>query len=164
MPAQNYPGTFARLLAANAMCKLRCPKGTRNASERAARTYRRGDPCLRHELRSGRAAIARHFPAQLRDKVKTITLRGARIPPPPFYAQAKEMSGGNSPDFVHLASFTSIDLLVFHDEITPRALCRRYKRRILRQGVAKQKRATCGRSARSPLFVFLFFPAAKKGT
>jgi hypothetical protein len=53
-----------------------------------------------------RAAIARYFPAQLRDKVKTITLRGARIPPPPFYAQAKEMSGGNFPDFVHLASFT----------------------------------------------------------
>ena len=49
------------------------------------------------------------------------------------------MSGGNSPDFVHLASFTSIDLLVFHDEITPRALCRRYKRRIL--GKAWQKKS-----------------------
>jgi hypothetical protein len=53
-----------------------------------------------------RAEIARYFPAQLRDKVKTITLRGARIPPPPFYAQAKEMSGRNFPDFVHLTPFT----------------------------------------------------------
>jgi hypothetical protein len=69
-----------------------------------------------------RAAIARYFPAQLLNKVKTITLRGARIPPPPFYARAKEMSGGNFPDFVHLASFTYIDVLVFHDEIAPRAL------------------------------------------
>jgi hypothetical protein len=83
-----------------------------------------------------RAAIARYFPAQLLDKVKTITLRGARIPAPPFYAQANEMSGGNFPDFVHRASFTYIDVLVFHDEITPRALGRRYKRRILRQDVA----------------------------
>ncbi len=69
-----------------------------------------------------RAVIARYFSAGLLDKVKTITLRGARIPPPPFYAQAKEMSGGNFPNFVHLASFTYIDVLVFHDEITPRAL------------------------------------------
>ncbi len=68
------------------------------------------------------APIGRYFSAELLDKVKTITLRGARIPPPPFYAQAKEMSGGNFPDFVHLASFTYIDVLVFHDEIAPRAL------------------------------------------
>ncbi len=32
------------------------------------------------------------------------------------------MSGGNFPDFVHLASFTYTDVLVFHDEIAPRAL------------------------------------------
>jgi len=71
-----------------------------------------------------RAAIARYFPAQLLDKVKTITLSGARIPPPPFYAQGKEMSGGKFPDFVHLASITYIDVLVFHDEIAPRTLFR----------------------------------------
>jgi len=69
-----------------------------------------------------RAAIARYFPAQLLDKVKTITLSGARIPPPPFYAQGKEMSGGKLPDFVHLVSITYIDVLVFHDEIAPRTL------------------------------------------
>jgi hypothetical protein len=96
--------------------------------------------------------------------VKNISLRGARTAPPPFYAQAKEISGGNFPDSVHLASFTYIDVLVFHDEITPPALSHRYKRRILRQGVAKQKRASCGRRARSPLFVFLFFPATNKDT
>jgi hypothetical protein len=105
------------------MCKLCYPKGIRNEFERAARTYRRGDLIavvtsyyrgerelyVRHSEpldAALRAAIARYFPAQLLDKVKTITLRGARIPPPPFYAQAKEMSGGNFPDFVHLASFT----------------------------------------------------------
>jgi hypothetical protein len=55
----------------------------------------------------------------LLDKVKNITLRGARIPPPPFYGQAKEMSGGKFPDLVHLASFTYIDVLVFHNEIAP---------------------------------------------
>ncbi len=50
------------------------------------------------------------------------TLNGARIPPPPFYSEAMTMSSGVFPDFVHLASVTYIDIIVFNDAITPRTL------------------------------------------
>jgi hypothetical protein len=70
-----------------------------------------------------RAVIQPYFSKELLDRLKTITLTGgARIPPPHFYAKAKEMSGGKFPDFVHMASITYIDVIVFHDEIEPRAL------------------------------------------
>lgn len=69
-----------------------------------------------------RAVIQPYFSAELLSCLKTITLHGARIPPPPFYAEAKEMSGGRFPDFVHMASITYIDVIVFHDEIAPRTL------------------------------------------
>ena len=61
------------------------------------------------------------FP-QILDKVKTLTLREARIPPPPFYAEALQMTRGKFPDFVHMASVTFVDVIVFHDKIEPRAL------------------------------------------
>jgi hypothetical protein len=69
-----------------------------------------------------KAAIEGYFPQDLIERVRTVTLTGARIPPPPFYAKAKEMSGGRFPDFVHVASFTYIDIIVFHDEIKARPL------------------------------------------
>ena len=70
-----------------------------------------------------RAVIQPYFSKESLDRLKTITLTGgARIPPPHFYAKAKEMSGGKFPDFVHMASITYIDVIVFHDEIEPRAL------------------------------------------
>jgi len=69
-----------------------------------------------------REMIQPYFSKEMLDRLKTITLHGARIPPPPFYAKAKEMSGGKFPDFVHMASITYIDVIVFHDQIEPRAL------------------------------------------
>src|SRR5438445_1672766 len=69
-----------------------------------------------------RARIQGYFPEELLGRLKTIILKGARIPPPPFYAEAREMSGGRFPDFVHIASVTYIDVIVFHDQIDPRAL------------------------------------------
>jgi hypothetical protein len=68
-------------------------------------------------------AIHGFFSQELLERVKTITLEGgARIPPPPFYAEAKAMSEGRFPDFVHMRSITYIDVIVFHDEIDVRAL------------------------------------------
>jgi len=63
-----------------------------------------------------------HFSKSLLDSVKTITLNGARIPPPPFYSEAMAISSGAFPDFVHLASVTYIDVIVFNDAIAPRTL------------------------------------------
>ena len=69
-----------------------------------------------------RTPIAPYFKSDLLDKLKTVTLHGVRIPPPPFYLEAKQMSGGNFPDFVHLASVTYIDVIVFHEQIELRTL------------------------------------------
>ena len=69
-----------------------------------------------------RAAVRDYFSPALLDNVKTIVLKGARIPPAPFYSEAMALSSGNFPDFVHLASFTYLDVIVFHDEITLRTL------------------------------------------
>ena len=69
-----------------------------------------------------KSSMQDHFSASLLDTVKTMTLNGARIPPPPFYSEAVAMSGGHFPDFVHLASVTYIDVIVFNDAIAPRTL------------------------------------------
>jgi hypothetical protein len=63
-----------------------------------------------------------YFPKSLLDTVRAVTLEGARIPPPPFYAEALAMSSGNFPDFVHLASVTYIDVIVFNEKIAGRTL------------------------------------------
>jgi hypothetical protein len=69
-----------------------------------------------------RSPVQSYFSNALLESVRTVVLKGARIPPPPFYADAVAFSRGNFPDFVHLASVTYVDTIVFHDEITPRTL------------------------------------------
>jgi len=69
-----------------------------------------------------RTAVQAYFSGTLLDSIRTIILKGARIPPPPFYSEAMAMSSGNFPDFVHLASITYLDTIVFHDEILLRTL------------------------------------------
>jgi hypothetical protein len=69
-----------------------------------------------------RATLKPYFSNTLLDSVKTVTLDGARIPPPPFYAEAVAISAGRFPDFVHLASVTYIDVIVFNEKIVPRPL------------------------------------------
>jgi hypothetical protein len=62
------------------------------------------------------------FPTALLNQVRIATLKGARIPTPHFYAEAKALSSGRFPDFTHMASITYIDVLVFHEEIERRPL------------------------------------------
>ena len=69
-----------------------------------------------------REKLEPYFSTQLLDKVKTLTLQEARIPPPPFYAEALQMTGGRFPDFVHMASVTFVDVIVFNEKIELRAL------------------------------------------
>ena len=69
-----------------------------------------------------RAVLEPYFSADVLDSVRTLTLQGARIPPPPFYAEAMALTGGNFPDFVHMASVTYVDVIVFHDRIESRPL------------------------------------------
>jgi hypothetical protein len=69
-----------------------------------------------------KSAVQPYFSNTLIECVRIVTLEGARIPPPPFYSEAMAMSQGSFPDFVHLASFTYIDVIVFNDQITSRPL------------------------------------------
>src|SRR5216684_7190459 len=69
-----------------------------------------------------RTAVQPYFSKTLLDTVRAVVLKGARIPPPPFYSEAIAMSSGNFPDFVHLASVTYLDIIVFHDQIAARTL------------------------------------------
>jgi len=69
-----------------------------------------------------KASVHAYFAKSLLESVRTMVLKGARIPPPPFYAEAIAMSSGNFPDFVHLASVTYVDIVVFHEQIEVRTL------------------------------------------
>jgi hypothetical protein len=69
-----------------------------------------------------KTAVQSYFPKSLLDTVRIVALEDARIPPPPFYAEAVAMSSGAFPDFVHLASVTYIDIIVFNGAIAPRTL------------------------------------------
>jgi hypothetical protein len=69
-----------------------------------------------------RTAVQAYFPKSLLEIVRTVRLEGARIPPPPFYAEAVAISSSPFPDFVHIASVTYVDIIVFNGEIAPRTL------------------------------------------
>ena len=69
-----------------------------------------------------RSAIEPYFSKEMLDRVKILVLQGARIPPPPFYAEALRMTSGRFPDFVHMASVTYVDVIVFNERIEARAL------------------------------------------
>ncbi|HJZ64244.1 MAG TPA: hypothetical protein VKD70_08000 [Candidatus Acidoferrum sp.] len=70
-----------------------------------------------------RETLGPYFSSEILDKIKTVVLQwGARIPPPPFYAEALAMTGGRFPDFVHMASVTYLDVIVFNERIESRPL------------------------------------------
>ena len=69
-----------------------------------------------------RTAVGPYFSKSFLERIRVVVLKGARIPPPPFYSEAIALSGGSFPDFVHLASITYVDIIVFHDEIAARTL------------------------------------------
>jgi len=69
-----------------------------------------------------RAVVEPYFSKNFLERMRIVVLKGARIPPPPFYSEAIALSGGRFPDFVHLASITYLDIIVFHDEIIARTL------------------------------------------
>lgn len=70
-----------------------------------------------------KSTVQPYFLKTLLDSVRIVVLvEGARIPPPSFYAQAVALSSGNFPDFVHLASVTYIDIIVFNEAVAARTL------------------------------------------
>ena len=87
--------------------------------------------CKQRELyyHSGRPLASRQkeilqpfFSSGLLDRVRTVELHGRRLPPPPFYLEARALGIDNLPEFTHMASLTFVDVIVFNDLIMERTL------------------------------------------
>jgi hypothetical protein len=69
-----------------------------------------------------KAVMRPFFSPGILDRVRVVELRGARLPNPSFYAEAKALGFTDLPQIAHMASLTFIDVVVFNDTITERAL------------------------------------------
>jgi len=69
-----------------------------------------------------RHAMSPFFSAFLLERVRLVTLDRRRAPNPPFYAEAKALGLDNLPQIPHMTSLTFVDVVVFHEAITDRAL------------------------------------------
>lgn len=83
-----------------------------------ARYYPQGQPIGP----KSKAFLARFFDPALLDQVRVVKMNEGRIPNPPFYAVAREMGYQNLPDLQHQATVTFLDVVVFNEKITDRAL------------------------------------------
>jgi hypothetical protein len=62
------------------------------------------------------------FSPGILERVRVAQLRGDRVQNPSFYADAKALGLTDLPQIKHMASLTFIDVIVFNDEMTDRAL------------------------------------------
>jgi hypothetical protein len=62
------------------------------------------------------------FSSALLDCIRTVELHGRRLPPPPFYLEARAAGIDNLPELTHMASLTFGDVIVFNDLIIERSL------------------------------------------
>lgn len=69
-----------------------------------------------------KAIMRPYFSAALLDRVQVLELEGARVAPPDFFARARAMGFDTLPEISHMDSLTFIDVLVFNEQLTERAL------------------------------------------
>ena len=62
-----------------------------------------------------------YFSSALLERVRIIELRGARVAVPEFFAQARAL-GFEPPEITHMDSVTFLDVIVFNQELSERAL------------------------------------------
>jgi len=62
------------------------------------------------------------FSPGILDRIKVVELKGARVENPAFYTEAECAGLTNLPPVRHMASLTFIDVVVFNDRMTERAL------------------------------------------
>jgi len=62
------------------------------------------------------------FSPALLDRIRTVEMHGWRLPPPPFYQEARSLGIENLPELTHMASLTFVDVIVFNDLFVERAL------------------------------------------
>jgi len=68
-----------------------------------------------------KASLCPYFSPVLLDKVRVVELRGARVAVPEFFAQARAL-GFEPPEITHMDSVTFLDVIVFNEELSDRAL------------------------------------------
>jgi hypothetical protein len=69
-----------------------------------------------------KAVMWPYFSAALLDRVRVVELRGARVSNPPFYDEARALGFVNLPEWTHMHSLTFLDVVVFNEKLTERAL------------------------------------------
>ncbi len=69
-----------------------------------------------------KAALSHYFSADLLDRVRVLELKGARVAPPDFYAQARALGFDNLPEISHMDSLTFCDVIIFNEHLELRAL------------------------------------------
>lgn len=69
-----------------------------------------------------KSILQAYFSSALLDRVKFVELRGKRVPRPSFYEQAAALGIANLPELTHMASLTFVDVIVFNDQLSDRAL------------------------------------------
>ena len=68
-----------------------------------------------------KACMWPYFPPALLDQVRIVELNGARVEAPPFFAEVRAL-GFEPPDITHMDSLTFLDVVVFNQQLTERAL------------------------------------------
>lgn len=68
-----------------------------------------------------KAAMRPYFSAELLDRIRVGELHGARVEAPDFFARARAL-GFDPPEITHMDSLTFLDVIVFNQRITERAL------------------------------------------
>lgn len=68
-----------------------------------------------------KALLWPYFSPALLDEVRVIELRGARVSVPDFFAQVRAL-GFEPPEVTHMDSLTFLDVIVFNQELSERAL------------------------------------------
>ncbi len=68
-----------------------------------------------------KASMWPYFSPALLDQARVVELRGARVAVPEFFAQARAL-GFEPPEITHMDSITFLDVIVFNEELSDRAL------------------------------------------
>jgi len=69
-----------------------------------------------------KACMWPYFSSALLDQMRVVELQGQRVPPPPFYAEARALGFDQLPEITHMDSLTFLDVVVFNETITERSL------------------------------------------
>jgi hypothetical protein len=68
------------------------------------------------------ASLSSYFPASLLSSIRVVELHGKRVAPPDFLSQARFLGFENLPDVSHMESLIFLDVIVFNEKFSERAL------------------------------------------